>query len=154
MSLTSLLNQKDIKTHFRLSYPKPKMTAKRLLLAPPQTKNYSTVGTAFDYLMRFYLQLLNPNTITKSYWVAEEVIPLLSDTLQAKAKTQIKQAKKHLATYLQTNHLSDDLLKSALLLARLDPIFRSGFGHKHIHHNFSRRRSYSLFWIWKLYWYL
>lgn len=33
------------------------------LLAPPLTDHYWLVGTAFDYLLRFYIKFLNPKAI-------------------------------------------------------------------------------------------
>ena len=73
MSLTSFLRNKDVQERFRQEFRKPKFTAKKDLLAPPLTKHYSLVGTAFDYLLRFYVERLNPNAITKK-WVAEFAI--------------------------------------------------------------------------------
>lgn len=77
MSLTSFLNQKDVKQKFQQTFPKLVVHTNKKLLAPPVTKNYSLVGTAFDYLMRFYLMHLNPNAITKK-WVAEIAVEFIS----------------------------------------------------------------------------
>ena len=70
MSLTTFLKNRDVKEEFAQQFPKPRFSLKKEILAPPITKHYSLVGTAFDYLMRFYLKHLNPDAITKR-WVAE-----------------------------------------------------------------------------------
>lgn len=69
MSLTSFLNIKEVKEKFLEEFPKLfTFRVKTPLLAPPLTNNYQLVGTAFDYLLRFYIKLLNPNAIESS-WV-------------------------------------------------------------------------------------
>jgi hypothetical protein len=51
MSLTSFLNKNsDVREQFKQEFQKPPLQVKKELLAPPLTKRYSTVGTAFDYL--------------------------------------------------------------------------------------------------------
>ena len=56
MSLTSFLKIKEVKAKFRETFKKPSIKLEGEILAPPQTKNYGLVGTAFDYLMRFVLE--------------------------------------------------------------------------------------------------
>ena len=75
MSLTSFLQIPNIRSEFTTTFPfqAPKLSGE--LLAPPQTKNYSLIGTAFDYLLRFHLERLNPNTLKKP-WIAEEGVEL------------------------------------------------------------------------------
>jgi len=151
MSLTSFLRNKDVQERFRQEFRKPKFTAKKDLLAPPLTKHYSLVGTAFDYLLRFYVERLNPNAVTKR-WVAEFSIshslsPLLTDVvanvdtgaipftetdLTRKARQIIQQAKKAYTDYLASGDLSDEVIKSCLLLAQLDPIYRAGIVDENI----------------------
>lgn len=124
----------------------PKMAVKREILAPPLSNRYSLVGTAFDYLMRFYLKWLNPSAVT-STWIAELVLrtplpPLFQDVvingssgnityfketeLSKKAQWIVKQAKTEYANYLSSGQVTDHLIVSALRLAQLDPIFRAG----------------------------
>jgi len=68
MSLTSFLNKKDVREKFREEYPKPRFNIKKEILCPPLTQDYGLVGTAFDYLLRFYIKYSNPKAITKQ-WV-------------------------------------------------------------------------------------
>ena len=147
MSLTTFLKTKDVKERFCQQFNMPKLTVEKALLAPPLSNRYSLVGTAFDYLMRFYLKWLNPDAAT-SKWVAELSIthplsPLLKDVvvkyetreiisyteteLTRKAHWILEQAKTDYSTYLSSGQISQQLLESALRLAQLDPIFRARF---------------------------
>ncbi len=135
MSLTSFLaGNKDVRERLRLEVPKPKFPIKKDLLAPPLSNRYSLVGTAFDYLLRFYLQHLNPNTVDKGHWVAETAVTLLTGDpkLHAKGQEIVSQARKRVANFIKTGQMTDELIRSALLLGQLDPIFRAGVGHEYI----------------------
>ena len=63
MSLTSFIHNKDVRERFRQEFKKPRIAFKKDLLAPPLAKRYDLIGTAFDYLLRFYLKYLNPNAM-------------------------------------------------------------------------------------------
>ena len=129
MSLTSFLANKDVKERFRQEFEKPRLRVKKELLAPPLSKRYTLVGTAFDYLMRFYLKRLNPNAVTKQ-WIAELSIthplsPLMKDVgidaetgeivsyteteLTMKAQRIIEQAKTDYLDYLSSGQITDQL---------------------------------------------
>jgi hypothetical protein len=62
MSLTSSLRIKEVKEAFASEFEKPKLKLDWKIKVPPGTTNYALVGTAFDYLMRFYLERLNLNS--------------------------------------------------------------------------------------------
>ena len=134
MSLTSLLKNKDVQERFRQEFIKPQFLIKKDMLAPPLSNRYSLVGTAFDYLLRFYLQRLNSNAVEKKHWVAEFAVDRLADSpgLHKKAQTIIVQAKKNVANYLKSGQVKNELIRSALLLGGLDPIIRAGVGHENI----------------------
>jgi len=66
MSLTSFLKDKDVKNAFERAFKKPQFNLQAELLAPSLTNNYSLVGTAFDYLLRFYIKRLNPDAVEHS----------------------------------------------------------------------------------------
>lgn len=76
MSLTSFIKDKDINKMFKDEFKKPRLTEQRDLLSPPITKHYSLIGTAFDYLLRFYIDKLNPNSISRG-WVSDTSLTLL-----------------------------------------------------------------------------
>lgn len=134
MSLTSFLKNRDVKEKFARQFPKPRFTLKKEVLAPPLTKRYSLVGTAFDYLMRFYLKHLNPSAMAKK-WVAErsvDRIPFTEADLRRTALEIVEQAKAAYSDFLSSGEMTDEVIESALLLAQLDPIFRAGFIDKNI----------------------
>lgn len=152
MSLTSLISNKDVKERFRKEFQKPKFYEKRDLLAPPFTKRYGLVGTAFDYLLRFYLKYLNPDAVTNE-WIAEKTLssissPILENIavdlklgkvveftetdLTRKVREIIKKTKMVYSDFLKTGNITDEMIECSLLLAQLDPIYRSGFVSENI----------------------
>jgi hypothetical protein len=146
MSLTNFLKNKDVKEEFARHFPKPRFSLKKDLLAPPRTTHYGLVGTAFDYLLQFYLERLNPGAITKA-WIAEWSIkspssPLLTNVvididtgkvsfaetkLTRKAQGIIEQAKAIRSAYFSSGEITDEAIACALRLAQLDPICRIGY---------------------------
>src|SRR6266849_7234068 len=130
MSLTSFLKIKDVRQTFKEEFEKPRLGEKRELLAAPLTKNYSPVGTAFDYLLRFYLKLLNPRARTRR-WVAEEGLESLESKrkLYKVATSQMQQAKTNYAAYLKSGELTDELIRSAMFLAKMDSVYRADIFH-------------------------
>ena len=124
-----------------------KFLGKKEILAPSLTTRYSLVGTAFDYLFRFYIKYLNPKAITHR-WVAEsslkyiklrleqikeskspddEIIMPIFDNWYEEGKIIISKAKKNYLIFLKSGQLTDNLIKSTLLLSKLDFIFRVGY---------------------------
>lgn len=132
MSLTSFLKNKDVKEKFAQNFPMPKFRLRGKLKAPPKTNHYSLVGTGFDYLMRFYLKKINPSATTQK-WVAETAIdwaPVNDKKILEKFKNILTNSKKIYAKYLKTGKINKEVIKSCLLLAQLDPIYRRGtIGH-------------------------
>jgi hypothetical protein len=142
MSLTTFLNNKDVRARFSEEFTKPKFALKKELLAPPVTKHYMLVGTAFDYLMRFYIKRLNPEAITQK-WVAEESVERMEwlglafdsqrvqleidDNLLGKAHEMLSQAKKAYSDYIKSGEMNDEVIKCTILLAQLDAYFRAQF---------------------------
>jgi len=140
MSLRTFLNNKDVRARFSEEFSKPKFSVKKEILAPPMTKHYSLVGTAFDYLLRFYVKQLNPKAIMKE-WVAELSIELMRErrlaldsqkhlipidnNLLEKAEGMLSQAKKAYSDYIKSGKMSDELIKCTILLAQLDTYFRA-----------------------------
>ncbi len=135
MSLTSFLKTNaDVRERFRQEFDKPTFAVSRQLLAPPLSARYSLVGTAFDYLLRFFIQHLNPHTIDRGHWVAESALELLADDeeLRELGEEIVAKAKTRLARFLKKGTITNDLIESAISLATLDPIFRAGVGHEQI----------------------
>jgi hypothetical protein len=141
MSLTSFLKCKDVREKFSIEFPHQKFKVESQP-SLPLTTHYGLVGTAFDYLLRFYMSHLNENALCFP-WVAEYVLneleseflappetPKEYEERQKKIKTIetiIDQAAWRLQAFLKTGKLKDDLIRSSLLLAQIDPIYRAGY---------------------------
>jgi hypothetical protein len=144
VSLTSFLSRNsDVKERFRHEFTKPKLTAierQTKMLAPPMSNQYALIGTAFDYLLRFYLQYTNP-TAKKDSWVADLAVDILrkqaalgriDKSVYRKGESIVTEAKGRLSRYLITGQIHEELIESTLLLAQLDSVFRQGIGHEQI----------------------
>jgi hypothetical protein len=103
-------------------------------ICEPLTTHYGLVGTAFDYLCRFCLQRHYPHAIARR-WVAEETLSLLvapsafdeeEEAIFDMARQIVSVAKEQQTRYLKEGLLTEALLSSCLLLAQLDPLYRSG----------------------------
>lgn len=129
MSLTSFIASPAVRQGFRSAIAKPTFRCGRDILAPPQTNRYGLVGTAFDYLLRFHLERLNPGT-KKHKWVARLGVELLrkGTSIRALAERFLTQAEQDYDRYIKCGFVTDELLSSALRLATLDVIFRAGEG--------------------------
>jgi len=139
MSLTSFISIPEVRQRFAATFTKPPFKTDAKIVAEPLTNHYSLVGTAFDYLTRFYLRYLNPESI-ESPWVAElgrerlRRFPELFVTkgfkpreikrALGKADDIISRAKKLCLTYERTGKITDDLIASAVCLSQLDLLFR------------------------------
>lgn len=134
MSLTSFLKNKDVKSAFERAFKKPQFDLQAELLAPPLTNNYALVGTAFDYLLRFYIKRLNPDVI-EHRWISESALgyllmgthgmPIDYEIIEKVEKT-IQYAKKAYSEYINTGIMNHDLFKAVLLLAQIDSVYREG----------------------------
>lgn len=135
MSLTSLLKgNADVRLRFRTEFPKPKFHFDKAkpLLVEPHSNRFSLMGTAFDYVLRFQIQRLNPKKAKTSPWVAALATDESDKRFRAKASNIIKTAEDRLKRYLKTGDLSDGLIESSVLLAQLDTVFRSGLGQQDV----------------------
>jgi len=153
MSLTSFLKSPDVRERFRQELRMPRAVADRELLAPPLSKRYMLVGTAFDYLLRFYLQRITPDAIHGS-WVAQNGLMRLdqcvtyaydTDTEELtcepdggifdKATNIFDRARIAHERYLASGRVTDQLLESTIHLAQLDGIYRAGFIDENLDEN-------------------
>lgn len=136
MSLTSFLRIKEVQSIFQETFPLPELELpKAPIQASPYTENYGLVGTAFDYLLRFYVEWLNPDITTTKVWVADHALARIYNItagwdhdvimdLVDKVERILVKAVTVQTEFLSTGNVTDDLIVSALLLAQLDPIYR------------------------------
>jgi hypothetical protein len=127
MSLTAFLKLPDVRERFENEFKIPPLGVTRELLAPPLSKNSSLVGTAFDYLLRFYIERLNSNSVTTE-WIAEQAA--LCDIEFADCSVSLPdiaaKAKEAHAAYLKSGTMDDNLLRQTICLAQLDVVYRRG----------------------------
>jgi len=138
MSIITLLRRKDkngkkdVYLKFKDTFLKPKLPNKPILLAPALTKKWSITGHAFDYLLRFYLKqkysLLVNDTGT---WIAEQGLEYIrtrkgTPRLYRAASKIVKDAKEQYGLFLKTESCDDNLIRSCILLSKIDSIFRTG----------------------------
>src|SRR5947199_202146 len=72
MSLTSFIDMPDVSAKIKPFRPKLPRKIPGKLRIEPRSNRYTLVGTAFDYLLRFELQLRAPHAVLET-WVAEYV---------------------------------------------------------------------------------
>ena len=102
-------------------------------IAAPRTvdRNNPAVGTAFDYLARFWLERRH-RRVTKGPWIAEKGLRILEDVhahgsaeLVQSARVTLAYAKSEHAAYMRTGTPTDGLMRAALGLAELDVVYRA-----------------------------
>jgi hypothetical protein len=130
MNLSTFLEISDVKAVFRAEFEKPVLPIRKSIQAPPLSKSYGLTGTAFDYLFRFYLEKLNPLSISAP-WAAELALSsraLASPAWKTKAKEMLGDATAAYQRYReQGEHLPDSiLLVAAVQLAHLETVYRTG----------------------------
>lgn len=128
MNLKEFCQLKDVREKLNKYFPKPSFPVKKKILAPPRTKNWALVGTAFDYLLRFFIKKHNPQSQTRQ-WIAEKALEILASSqykeFYTKGKAVVKRARKNYEAYLESGDINDDLLTSVIQLSKLDNILRA-----------------------------
>ncbi len=128
-----------------MEFPTPTLTAIRPILAAPLSNRYGLIGTAFDYLLRFYLERRNRQAKSRR-WVAEnglsklagpmmccvdvdtEKVTFAPDTKEFKAgRAALDRARTAHARYIANGKITDALLKGVIALAKLDNVYRHGY---------------------------
>jgi hypothetical protein len=135
MSLTDFVSWD--RQDFDIYFTKPPCDLSGQLIAQSLTKNYTTVGTSFDYAMRLILSKLNTNCLVdyfdtvncgNKYIKDTEYYPMVAE-LGAKTKKRKKFIADFLnkkALYLKDKLMIKDLLSDCIILAKLESNYRSG----------------------------
>lgn len=107
---------------FDILLEKPKLDVTSELKAPPSTKNYGTVGTAFDYALRLLIERENVGVVSHFPLVARQGIKG-----DKKRKDFINEFDAKHSKYVLSNGITiHELLSDCIVLAKLDAVFRSG----------------------------
>jgi len=132
MNLTTFVGIKEVRARLREAFPKPKFSRKAEIIAEPQTQNYGMIGTAFDYLLRFFVEANNDSSkVISTPWVAEYSIPMLRgsehEELLGQTEQVLEGARMLYSEYLESKIFSKEIIEASIYLAKLDLIYRIGY---------------------------
>jgi len=126
MSLTSFLKEDYVQKKFAQTFKLPRANLFKGIRVEAITSNYSLVGTAFDYLLRFYIKKHDPKAKERT-WVAEEALFRISGTdFFPELEKKYNFAEQIYFKYLEDGIITEDLIKACIFLARMDLIVRAG----------------------------
>lgn len=155
MSLTSILNYnneqyKEFRALLEELFPLPQFVGETSIKVEPITKNYTLIGTAFDYLIQFALEKKFKGLVCGNKWIAESALRYFQssqvigkirkmdfDTILEIQQQQeecnklvnekFNRCKALYNEYISTSiDVSDELLEASLFLGRLDLVFWTG----------------------------
>lgn len=126
MGVNELIKNKKLKEEFEKTFSLPKFSPVEKEYFPPLTENYSLIGTAFDYLLRFYIARINK--VKDREWISENTLNLLKykKTSRVEIREIIFKIKRDYKEYLENGLIDDSLIRNVIVLAKIDGIFRSG----------------------------
>ena len=130
-----MLKNNAVRDLFRMTFEfQPYNPGTKMAAVPPAGGNGAAVGTAFDYLARFWLQRRYPDA-ESGPWAAENGVLILDDIeasdprcsdLAKAARESLAYAKSEHEAYVRTGSPTDGLMRAALRLAELDVVYRAG----------------------------
>jgi len=133
MSLSSFVELPDVKERLRRDIQKPWFQERHEIEAPPLSTSYGLTGSAFDYLLRFYVEKLN-RSAKKGPWVAEKSLAILA--MQSQRSSAFRRARGIVETgkalhdeYLKNRSIEKPaakMIRVAIRLAELDLVYRIG----------------------------
>jgi len=136
MSVTSFLNESvEARQYLAKAFAKPSIRRDVPLLVTSNAARPGEIGTAFDYLFRFYLQRINPHVTANQDWVADQALPIIEKVdraLASRARVTLAEARRLAAEYVETGKPTDAFLRAVIELARLDPVFRARRGFEYL----------------------
>jgi len=127
MAVNRIIKTNRLKEEFDKTFKIPEFHPKEdLEFVPPISENYTLIGTAFDYFLRFYIARNNNSKDTS--WISEKTLNMLKyqKISKLKLKNIISDFKKQYNKYLETGLIEESFLNNTLVLAKIDGIFRSG----------------------------
>jgi hypothetical protein len=132
MSLLSFVRDAEVRARFDAVISDAPPLPALPMLAPPAGGNLPLVGTAFDYLLRFFVQRHFRKAVTRR-WVAAAGLRNLEHHLGSRRSKLYKLAEDSYsravgvhAAYLRRGVVTEKLLRAAIHLATLDLAVRPG----------------------------
>ena len=134
MSLTLMLKDRTMRNLFHALFEfQPYRVDAKMVAVPPSNENRPAIGTAFDYLVRFWLERRHPGA-ERGPWIAENGVLILEESaasdpryagLARAARESLTYAKSEHRAYVRTGDPTDGLMRAALELAELDVVYRA-----------------------------
>lgn len=133
MSLTSFLrNDHELRVLIDQTFERPSVDESFDRLAEPQTPNYALIGTAFDYVIRFWLE--HQYGVSSKPWIAHQGYSIASiipeEEHDIADDVDIHEVFNNIESihedFVDDGELTDKLLAITLDLARFDWVYRSG----------------------------
>lgn len=128
MSLTEFIGTQAVRDRISETFPNEGERPTSDLKASWQTEQYTLVGTAFDYLLRFWVRR-HAEEFEARPWVSQTALELTTQESPDRVddvQTVLDRAEQHRDEFLDTGQLTRALVESTLDLARVDWIYRSG----------------------------
>lgn len=127
MSLSSFIDTQEMRYMFRRYFYKPRIPYGKTIKAKLLTDNYFLVGTAFDYLLRFFVEYHNKDKTITTEWIANLGVDFLRTKRQVGIGERIiRDSNECYNAYMSTGVFCNSLAESVLLLAQLEEPYRSG----------------------------
>jgi hypothetical protein len=129
MSLTTFMGRSDVRAKMARDFPKPALLVQGSTRALPCGRHAALVGTAGDYLLRFYCEHRNPHAHTRrlvaeagrrrmeSFAPSARVVALADEALAAAAH--------HREHVRATGEITRAAATNALALAQIDSVART-----------------------------
>ena len=141
MSLTSFIKLPDVAARLKEAFPPPTVQPDGPMLAEPKTEQYMLIGTAFDYLLRFYIEM--NHGLPRKYWIAEIPFCNIQPDMKGEPKFRtaelessiteyqesvafLEEARQNYRSYRENGTMQDGLVHSAIRLAQIEPLYRAG----------------------------
>lgn len=126
MSLKSFIGKKEISSKLKEVVKKPKIQHSKEILAEPQSKNYTIVGIAFDYLLRMYIYRANLEIVNSFEFLGGDALSksLLSDENYKIGVEIAEDVKYNFQQFINDGVICDKLMISCLRMSHLDLVKR------------------------------
>ncbi len=120
------------RARFLETFPVESWKGNQPYIVLPSRVDPNMVGSAADYLIRFYIERTNANVGQGGSWVAHKILHIWDNKENLDIATSILAKAEHdHYRYIQSGYMTDNLIRSAIRLSRLDLLRRAGPGMAH-----------------------
>lgn len=124
MCITKEIEQECIPSKFKRELKHPIFKSKMDHIPTYLTENLDLVGTAFNYILRFYLERTIKSKDIKCDWVAYDELLNIKNKLTSKdynlGNNVVVEAMINYSRYIEYGNITDALFVSTLKLAKID----------------------------------